>query len=85
MSTIKTERTETALKALRRILNAPGNDLRSLLYKDIILNALKYQQDKLDIGDLKVITGLWPNFGMLPVSFALIAISVKSQFSALLE
>ncbi len=55
MATTKPDKTESVIQALRRVLNAEGKDLRSLLYKDIIINALKCQQDDLDILDLKVI------------------------------
>lgn len=40
---------------LRDVLAANQRDLRSLLYKDIIMNALKCKRDELDILDLKVI------------------------------
>jgi uncharacterized protein (TIGR00730 family) len=55
MTTIKSAKVETVLDALRRVLTDDSKDLRSLLYKDIIINALKCQQDELDILDLKVI------------------------------
>ena len=55
MPRAKRENTETVIQALRQVLTAEGRDLRSLLYKDIIINALKCQQDELDILDLKVI------------------------------
>ncbi len=55
MSTSRPDRTESVMQALRKVLTAEGKDLRSLLYKDIIINALKCQQDELDILDLKVI------------------------------
>jgi hypothetical protein len=40
---------------LQEVLAANRKDLRSLLYKDIIMNALKCKRDELDILDLKVI------------------------------
>ncbi len=55
MTTKKTAKVETILGALRKTLTDDSRDLRSLLYKDIIVNALKCQQDELDILDLKVI------------------------------
>lgn len=55
MATFKPDKMDTVMKALRRILEADSKDLRSMLYKDIIINALKCQQDELDILDLKVI------------------------------
>ena len=42
-----------ALKVAQEILTAEGKDLRSFLYKDIVINALKCQD--LDILDLKII------------------------------
>ncbi len=51
----RTDKTDTVIQALRQVLTADGKDLRSMLYKDIVLNALKCQQDELDILDLKVI------------------------------
>ena len=55
MTAGKADRNETVIEALRKVLTAEGRDLRSMLYKDIILNALKCQQDELDILDLKLI------------------------------
>ena len=46
---------EDTLRMVQEVLAANRKDLRSLLYKDIILNALKCKQDDLDILDLKVI------------------------------
>ncbi len=46
---------EDALTAAREILTSNQRDLRSLLYRDILLNALKCRRDELDILDLKVI------------------------------
>ncbi len=44
-----------ALVAAQEILTTDAQDLRSLLYQDILLNALKCKRDDLDILDLKVI------------------------------
>jgi uncharacterized protein (TIGR00730 family) len=55
MATFKPDKMDAVMNALRKVLAADSKDLRSLLYKDIILNALKCQQDDLDILDLKVI------------------------------
>ncbi len=49
------ENLEDALRAAQEILSADGEDLRSLLYRDILLNAIKAKRDDLDILDLKVI------------------------------
>jgi uncharacterized protein (TIGR00730 family) len=55
MADIKPNKTDELLKAAQKILTAEGKDLRTLLYRDIILNALKCQRDELDILDLKII------------------------------
>ena len=44
-----------ALRAAEEILTSDRQDLRTLLYQDILLNALKCKRDELDILDLKVI------------------------------
>ena len=44
-----------AVEAAQEILTAECRDLRSSLYKDLVLNALKCKRDNLDILDLKVI------------------------------
>ncbi len=46
---------EDILGPVREVLTSSRKDLRSLLYIDIILNALKCKRDELDILDLKVI------------------------------
>ncbi len=46
---------EDALSEAREILTSDRQDLRYLLYRDILLNALKCKRDDLDILDLKVI------------------------------
>ena len=51
----KQETLEDELEAAREILTTNSRDLRSLLYRDILLNALKCKRDELDILDLKVI------------------------------
>ena len=55
MATLKSDKTDSTLQALKDILTSDNKDLRSMLYRDIILNSLKCQQDELDILDLKVI------------------------------
>ena len=55
MADRKTDNLEDTLRMIQEILAANRKDLRSLLYKDIILNALKCKRDELDILDLKVI------------------------------
>ncbi len=51
----KPENLEEAIEAARLTLSSEHRDLRSLLYRDILLNALKVQRDELDILELKVI------------------------------
>jgi len=46
---------EDTVRIVREVLGTDRKDLRTLLYKDIILNALKCKRDELDILDLKVI------------------------------
>ena len=58
----KSNKNEPVIEALRQVLSAGNKDLRSMLYKDIILNALKCQQDELDILDLKVINRVVAEF-----------------------
>ena len=53
MAGVKSENTENALRAAQEILTSGDKDLRSFLYKDIVMNALKCQN--LDILDLKMI------------------------------
>ncbi len=55
MTVRKTENLEAALQDATEILGSDGQDLRSLLYRDILLNAIKCKRDELDILDLKVI------------------------------
>jgi uncharacterized protein (TIGR00730 family) len=52
----KTDKLEDTLEMVREVLAANSKDLRSLLYKDIILNSLKCQREELDILDLKLIS-----------------------------
>jgi uncharacterized protein (TIGR00730 family) len=51
----KTENLEDTLRMVQEVLTGNKRDLRSLLYKDIIMNSLKCRRDELDILDLKVI------------------------------
>ena len=51
----KRDNTEETLKMLQEVLVADKKDLRTQLYKEIVLNALKCKRDELDILDLKVI------------------------------
>jgi uncharacterized protein (TIGR00730 family) len=47
---------EDTLRMVQEVLTSDGKELRSLLHKDLILNALKCKRDELDILDLKVIS-----------------------------
>jgi uncharacterized protein (TIGR00730 family) len=51
----KSENLDEALRAAQEILTSDSKDLRSVLYRDILLNALKAKRDELDILDLKII------------------------------
>ena len=53
---------EDVLKTVQEILAADRKDLRSVLYKDIILNALRCKRDELDILDLKIIARMVAEF-----------------------
>jgi len=55
MTDIKLKNPIDALQSAREVLTAECQDLRSSLYKDLVLNALKCRRDELDILDLKVI------------------------------
>jgi uncharacterized protein (TIGR00730 family) len=55
MTAPRFDNTEDALRAAQEILTTDGQDLRSQLYRDILINALKCKRDELDILDLKVI------------------------------
>ena len=53
---------EEALRFAEEILRSDQKDLRSVLYRDILLNALKAKRDELDILDLKVISRAMAEF-----------------------
>ena len=55
MANRKPENMEDAIRAAQEILTDDSQDLRSMLYRDILLNALKCKRDDLDVLDLKVI------------------------------
>lgn len=55
MTDTKTDGPQDAFSLVKELLTTESKDLRSLLYKDILLNALGCQRDELDILDLKVI------------------------------
>ena len=51
----KSNNLEETLKMVQEVFTADKKDLRSQLYRDIIVNALKCKRDELDILDLKII------------------------------
>ena len=53
---------EDALRSLRDIIECEGNDLRSVLYRNIVLNSLKCKRGELDILDLKIIDRMVAEF-----------------------
>ncbi len=55
MTTRNLHNAEEALAEAREILTSDRQDLRDLLYRDILLNALRCKRDGLDILDLKII------------------------------
>jgi uncharacterized protein (TIGR00730 family) len=55
VETNKLSKSDDTLRMIQEILTADRKDLRSLLYKDIIRNALKCKRGELDILDLKII------------------------------
>jgi len=62
MTDIKPHTTDEALRAAQKILTDEGKDLRTLLYRDIFLNALNCQRDDLDILDLKILNRAMAEF-----------------------
>ena len=52
---MKLDTVEDILREVQEISTFQGKDLRSWLYKEIFINALKCKRDNLDILDLKVI------------------------------
>jgi uncharacterized protein (TIGR00730 family) len=58
----KTDNLQDALRMVEETLTNGRKDLRSVLYRDIILNSLKCQGDDLDILDLKVISRMVAEF-----------------------
>lgn len=55
MPNIKRDKTEEMIESARQILSAGGKDLRNLLVRDILLNAMKCRLGDLDVLDLKMI------------------------------
>jgi uncharacterized protein (TIGR00730 family) len=55
MLDVKVNDREDAVKAAEEVLNSQNQDLRTVLHRDLVLNALKCQRDGLDILDLKIL------------------------------
>ncbi len=62
MAESKADKLQETLKIVEEVLTNNKKDLRSLLYKDIIVNALNCKRDELDILDLKVISRAMAEF-----------------------
>jgi uncharacterized protein (TIGR00730 family) len=58
----KPNSSEDILRTVQEVLAADRKDLRSVLYKDIILNALKCKRDEFDILDLKIMDRMVAEF-----------------------
>jgi len=58
----KADKLQDTLRMVQEVLTDNKKDLRSLLYKDIIVNALNCKRDELDILDLKVISRAMAEF-----------------------
>jgi uncharacterized protein (TIGR00730 family) len=54
--------TESTLKEAQAILASEGRDLRSSLYRELLLNAIKSKRDELDLLDLKVLNRAMAEF-----------------------
>ena len=59
---IKLDTIEDILQQVNDIADLEGRDLRQWLYREILLNALKFKRDELDILDLKVINRMVDEF-----------------------
>ena len=59
---MKLDTVEDILEEVREITEFEGRDLRQWLYREILLNALKYKRDDLDILDLKMISRAMDEF-----------------------
>jgi uncharacterized protein (TIGR00730 family) len=59
---IKLDTIEDILHQVNDIADLEGRDLRQWLYREILLNALKFKRDELDILDLKVINRMVDEF-----------------------
>ncbi len=58
----KLSKDDEAIRAAQKILTAEGKDLRTLLCREILLNALKCRREELDILDLKIINRAMAEF-----------------------
>ena len=55
MVEMKLNTTQDVLQQVEQICDVPEGDLRAWLHKEILLNALKFKRDDLEILDLKII------------------------------
>ncbi|MBI2853564.1 MAG: LOG family protein [Chloroflexi bacterium] len=55
MPELKPDAVERLLNETRDVLTARGDSMRSVLYKELLINALKCRRDNLDVLDLKII------------------------------
>lgn len=62
MTENKPDNLQDTLRMVEEVLTSNKKDLRSLLYKDMIVNALNCKRDELDILDLKVISRAMAEF-----------------------
>ena len=60
--TMKLDTLEEILQEVKEVAEYDGRDLRPWLYREILLNALKFKRDDLDIPDLKVVNRAMDEF-----------------------
>ena len=60
--TMKLDTLEEILQEVKEVAEYDGRDLRPWLYREILLNALKFKRDDLDILDLKVVNRAMDEF-----------------------
>lgn len=62
MASRRTDRQQELINEVEQVLKGDRRDLRTLLYRELITNALRCQRDELDILDLKVMTRAMAEF-----------------------
>ncbi len=62
MVEMKLNTTQDVLQQVEQICDATEGDLRAWLHKEILLNALKFKRDDLEILDLKIINRAMDEF-----------------------